>query len=75
MPNIWAIDSDKEKEADKKADAEDDKEDTDKAKPQVFGPVVGEDEDELEKPSFLRRLKRNKNNAKKDEKAADKSDK
>jgi len=77
MPNIWAMDAEKEKEADKpekKAD-NDKKEAKDESKPQVFGPVVKDDEDELEKPSFLRRLKRYKNDAKKDEKSSDNTDK
>jgi cell division protein FtsZ len=72
MPNIWAIDQDGDK---KKVDSESDKEDKTAESPQVFGPAVNEDEDELEKPSFLRRLKRHKQEAKKDEKSSDNPDK
>jgi cell division protein FtsZ len=72
MPNIWAIDQDGDK---KKVDSESDKEDKTAESPQVFGPAVNEDEDELEKPSFLRRLKRHKQEAKKDEKSPDNPDK
>jgi cell division protein FtsZ len=72
MPNIWAIDQDGDK---KKAGSESDKEDKTTESPQVFGPAVNEDEDELEKPSFLRRLKRHKQEAKKDEKSSDNPDK
>lgn len=70
MPNIWAMDSTETKEEDKKADTkeDDDKKTEEASKPQVFGPAVHDDEDELEKPSFLRRLTRHKNEAKKDEK-------
>lgn len=72
MPNIWTIDSDKEKESsDKKSEEKAD----DKPKPQVYGPVITDDEDELEKPSFLRRLKRHKSSAKKDENSSDNTDK
>lgn len=74
MPNIWTMDADaeKEKDVDQKTDKEDAKEEV---KPQVFGPVVKDDEDELEKPSFLRRLKRHKNDAKKDEKSSENNEK
>jgi cell division protein FtsZ len=70
MPNIWAIDqeTDKKKDSDKSQDKK-------VESPQVFGPVVGDDEDELEKPSFLRRLKRHKQDAKKDEKDSSNTDK
>lgn len=70
MPNIWTMDTDAEKE-----NMTDQKTDKEEAKPQVFGPVVKDDEDELEKPSFLRRLKRHKNDAKKDEKSSESTDK
>lgn len=70
MPNIWTMDTDTEKE-----NMTDQKTDKEEAKPQVFGPVVKDDEDELEKPSFLRRLKRHKNDAKKDEKSSESTDK
>jgi cell division protein FtsZ len=72
MPNIWAVDQDGDK---KKVGSESDKEDKTTESPQVFGPAVNEDEDELEKPSFLRRLKRHKQEAKKDEKSSDNPDK
>lgn len=70
MPNIWSMDATESKEEDKKQEAKEAA--AEKAeetpKPQVFGPAVHDDEDELEKPSFLRRLTRHKNEAKKDEK-------
>lgn len=52
MPNIWSLDH------------EDENED----KPGVGSVVVGGDDDELEKPSFLRRLKRRKTEKETDEK-------
>jgi cell division protein FtsZ len=58
MPNIWSIDEDK-----------DDEEDEDQAKPVVSSHV----EDELEKPSFLRRLAKRNKEADSDE--SDNSDK
>lgn len=69
MPNIWALDNDQDhKEAEVK------KEDEEKpvAKPEasLFG-TDAHDEDELEKPSFLRRLKRRRQ----EDKAPEKTDK
>lgn len=56
MPNIWSLDHDEEKE---------------EAKPEDNGVVVGgTDDDQLDKPSFLRRFKFGKN-AKKDDDASD----
>jgi cell division protein FtsZ len=50
MPNIWSLNHDE-------PESTDDKKDT--AKPKLHDPVVSsDDEDELEKPSFLRRLAR-----------------
>lgn len=66
MPNIWAIDQESnvsKKESQKTASLPKSEEKT----TPVFGPSV-HDEDELEKPSFLRRLKRHKNTPKKDDK-------
>lgn len=62
MPNIWAMDNEAKEDTKDNISTDNDN------KPQVFGPVSAEDEDELEKPSFLRRLKRHKNDAKKDQK-------
>lgn len=69
MPNIWAMDSDAEASKDKEEPkAEDNKSAAPEAnKPHVFGPTINEDDDEIEKPSFLRRLTRHKKEAKKDE--------
>lgn len=73
IPNIWAIDADADKKDDdantKNDDKKDDTEHTTKA--------IDDDEDELEKPSFLRRLTRRKDqSAKKDtEKDTDNRDK
>lgn len=81
MPNIWSVDSESEN-GDTKADDEpkqekaksaDDKSKQDSesktdSKLPAFGSNPDEDEEELEKPSFLRRLTRHKNDAKKSEK-------
>jgi hypothetical protein len=70
MPNIWALhDEDEGKDNGKKADA---KLDEDKAheadEDEKDSEVVTSDlEDDLEKPSFLRRLGRRKKNAEEDE--------
>ncbi len=65
MPNIWSLDS--HDEADKK---DDDNKDTELNKPTVFS--ASDNDDELEKPSFLRRLKgkRQKSKDEKDDKEA-----
>jgi cell division protein FtsZ len=67
MPNIWSIHDDEEddhKDDDKKDEAHDDKEDDEMEKDSDeidSKPVISDSlEDELEKPSFLRRLRRNK---------------
>jgi cell division protein FtsZ len=81
MPNIWSLDHEEKKDEDSK-----DKSDTktkhdkdDKAKdqtPSVIKPTLNaDDEEELEKPSFLRRLTRQKNTSKKDEKNNSNTDK
>lgn len=66
IPNIWSIHDDDEDEDDKKSDDKDDKSDDDDSDSHD---VVSSDlEEELEKPSFLRRLGRRK---KHDEEAED----
>jgi len=61
MPNIWALDQDSSS-TDKSSDSKD------ADKPQTPAtPIVEDDDEELEKPSFLRRLKLHKNAPKKDE--------
>jgi hypothetical protein len=76
MPNIWAMDSENG-ESKPAADKKDEKSDEAETKdvPEVFGPSLSEDDDELEKPSFLRRLTRHKKEAKKDEKSDNNTDK
>ncbi|MBA3758401.1 cell division protein FtsZ [Candidatus Saccharibacteria bacterium] len=71
MPNIWAIDQDQDTTEQPKHETTESKKPEEA--PQVFGPVMNDD-DELEKPSFLRRLKRHKNETKKDEKDAQNRD-
>lgn len=88
MPNIWAMDQETAEDENSK-DKESSKSSTDKeaakktesdsttktdSKPVVTTMSI-DDEAELEKPSFLRRLTRHKNDAKKDTKSADNSDK
>lgn len=64
MPNIWSLDADKEQEEADKKPVEDQK-----------STQLDEDEDELEKPSFLRRLTRRKEqNDKKDAEKSEKDD-
>lgn len=75
MPNIWTIDNNDDKE-DESTDEKEDKKD---AKDSKSPASILEDEDELEKPSFLRRLKNlrggsdsDKEDAKKDESTEEK---
>ncbi len=76
MPNIWTVDTeDSNASATKKDTAEHQQDKTLSSKPQVFGPVINDDEDELEKPSFLRRLKRHKKDTNKEDKSDSNSDK
>ena len=78
MPNIWAMDNDTENAPPEEADKAKNK-DTPKAdeneKPQVFGPNLADDDDELEKPSFLRRLTRHKKETKKEADSSSQGDK
>lgn len=66
MPNIWTMDSDNETTTVTDSATKDEPY-VDKNQPQVFGPSLSEDDDELEKPSFLRRLTRHKKDSKKDD--------
>jgi len=61
MPNIWSIDSQDDSEDDK------DKETDKKPEKPVVGSMFDQDEEELEKPSFLRRLKKLRGQSEKDE--------
>ena len=71
MPNIWSMDKDDEEKQDDKTDKDDSKEV--KGPAAVIGPVV-DDEEELEKPSFLRRLKKLRGHSDDDDKDAKKDD-
>ena len=51
MPNIWTLDGDHDEDKESKDDKE-------VEKPSVTGDSIVDDEEELEKPSFLRRLKK-----------------
>lgn len=82
MPNIWSMDqtvTDESPKSDKKSEKPEEKKSEPASKTDDKPPVVTamslDDEAELEKPSFLRRLTRHKNDAKKEEKSADNSDK
>ena len=77
MPNIWTMDSEQEDKASEdttKPDTPKEPKRTEAFQPQVFGSSI-QDDDELEKPSFLRRLTRHKKETKNDDKQADNSDK
>ena len=67
MPNIWALDSHPDE---KKDDEKEEEKPAEKSVPNLFG-TDANDEDELEKPSFLRRLKRRRQ----DEKSTENEDK
>jgi cell division protein FtsZ len=66
LPNIWALDNDQDH---KEPESKSDKEEKSVVKPEtsLFG-ADAHDEDELEKPSFLRRLKRRRQDDKSSEK-------
>lgn len=66
MPNIWTLDHPEEKESEDKTEPVKDEKEADKT---LFSSDA--EEDELEKPSFLRRLKKRRQNS---EKEADKTD-
>lgn len=72
MPNIWSIDNSEE-------ESEDSKESDHTPSKPVVGTIFEQDESELEKPSFLRRLKKlrgqsDENDAKKDDSKEDKAE-
>jgi cell division protein FtsZ len=58
MPNIWSINEDEDKDEDETKSAKDDKSDASSDEPVISSSL----EEELEKPSFLRRLGRRRKN-------------
>jgi cell division protein FtsZ len=80
MPNIWSIQEDDEEtdtsddssdDSDAKKSSNDDSDDEDDDKPEEHGVISGNLEDELEKPSFLRRLGRRRKDLDTDETDSD----
>lgn len=71
MPNIWALDDAHDINKEESKDDTSIKEDEDDFPKSVVGTI---DEDELEKPSFLRRLKKRRQNKNNHDKTSDKTD-
>ena len=74
MPNIWTLENEEEKSKEKKESKKDEHKEENKSEAQTF--VGSAEEEELQKPSFLRRLKnRRQQGDKKEDKKPDSSDK